>query len=75
MNYRNKFDIDYHPFCDFMDSYADYLDDLIRESISDYDDANFFDLLNRYDTPENLWDWYQCFEEDPLPVPLMAADE
>jgi len=27
------------------------------------------------DTPENLWDWYQCFEEDPLPVPLMAEDE
>lgn len=74
-DYRNSFGIDCHPVCDFMDGYADYLDELMRESIPDYDDANFFDLLSLYDTPENLWDWYQCFEEDPLPVPLMATDE
>ena len=34
-----------------MDSYADYLDELMQESISDYDNASFFDLLSQYDAP------------------------
>lgn len=74
-DYKNSFGIDCHSVCDFMDGYADYLDELMRGSIPDYDDVNFFDLLSRYDTPENLWDWYGCFEAEPLPLPASEEDK
>ena len=31
-------------------------------------DERYFDELENYDKPENLYDWYCCFEEEPLPV-------
>ena len=45
-----------------------YLDEEMKQSIPGYDDNRFFDLLPAYDTQENLWNWYCCYEEDPLPV-------
>ena len=40
----------------------------MKQSIPGYDDSRFFELLPAYDTQKNLWNWYCCYEEDPLPV-------
>lgn len=65
-DYRNTFGIDPHTVCDFFDSYLSYLDEEMCAAIPNYDDSRFFDLLPTYDTEENLWNWYCCYEEDPL---------
>lgn len=68
-DYRNSFGIDCHVVCNFMDSYADYLDELMRGSIPGYDDGFFFDSLSDYDNADHLWDWCSRFEKNPLPIP------
>ncbi len=74
-DYRNTFGIDEHAVCDFFDGYADYLSDLMNEDEPGRGDNHFFDYLKQYDTSENLWDWYNCLEEDPLPVVRDDDDE
>lgn len=71
-DYRNTFGIDPHVVCDFFDSYLSYLDEEMAQTLSGYDDAHFFDHLHDFDTEENLWNWYCCYEDDPLPVPVQA---
>ena len=68
-DYRNTFVIDPHLVCDFFDSYLSYLDEEMRLTIPSYDDTHFFDHLSDFDTEENLWNWYCCYEDDPLPIP------
>lgn len=72
-DYVNTFGIDCHPVCDFFDSFLSFVEELMKEEIPDFDDATFFDHLPAYDNAERLWDWYGCFEENPLPLP--EADE
>ena len=67
-DYRNTFGIDPHVVCDFFDSYLSYLDEEMMQTIPGYDDLQFFDLLPKFDTEENLWNWYCCYEDDPLPL-------
>lgn len=68
-DYRNKLGVEEHICCDFFDGYLDYLWDLMEEAgISD--DQALWDHLSDYDTSKNLWDWYGCFEEDPLPITM-----
>lgn len=74
-DYRNSFGIDRHTVCDFFDGYTDFLEDLMREEISDYNGADYFDRLPQYDNAENLWDWYCCFDEEPLPLPVETGEE
>lgn len=69
MDYRNTFGIDPHVVCDFFDSYLSYLDEEMKLAIPSYDDAHFFDHLPDFDTEENLWNWYCCYEDDPLQMP------
>lgn len=65
-DYRNSLSIDEHAVCDFFDGYLEFLSEIMQEQIPAYDDAEFFDWLPVYDNVENLWNWYGCFEEDPL---------
>lgn len=65
-DYRNTFGIDPHAVCDFFDSYLSYLDEEMQLAVPSYDDAHFFDHLPDFDTEENLWNWYCCYEDDPL---------
>ena len=74
-DYRNSFGIDRHAVCDFFDGYADFLEELMREEIPDYNDAGYFDRLPQYDNAENLWAWYGCFDEEPLPLPVEPDEE
>lgn len=72
-DYRNSFDIDEHAVCDFFDGYADYLAELMNEDCPGRGNNFFYDYLEQYDTSENLWNWYCCFEEEPLPK--MASEQ
>lgn len=74
-DYRNSFGIDKRAVCDFFDGYADFLEDLMQEEIHDYNDEDYFGHLPQYDNAENLWDWYCCFDEEPLPLPVETAEE
>lgn len=56
LDYENSFGIDTHEVCDFFDGYCDYLEELMLED--GYDDNDFYDLLDRYDTIENLECWF-----------------
>lgn len=65
-DYRNTFDVDRNVCYVFFDGYSNYLQELMEEN--EIPDERYFDELENYDTPENLYDWYCCFEEEPLPV-------
>lgn len=69
-DYRNSLSIDEHAVCDFFDGYLEFLSEIMQEEILAYDDAEFFDWLPVYDNAENLWNWYGCFEDDPLPLDI-----
>ena len=68
-DYRNSFGIDPRKVCDFFDGYLDFLEDEMEYQISDFNDRDFWNLLDEFDTPDNLEEWYYCFDEDPLPIP------
>ena len=74
-DYRNSFGIDEHPVCDFFDGFLEYLDQEMQETIPGYDDAHFFDHLPAYDNADNLWNWYNMLETDPLPLPQEEDEE
>lgn len=72
-DYRNSLSIDEHTVCDFFDGYLEYLNEIMQEQIPAYDDAEFFDWLSAYDNADNLWNWYGCFEDDPLSLDIEEA--
>ena len=68
-DYRNSFGIEPRAVQDFFDGYLDFLEEEMEYQIPDFNDADFWELLDLYDTPEYLLDWYYCFDEEPLPIP------
>jgi hypothetical protein len=65
-DYHNSLRINEHRVCEFFDGYVSYLGELIEEDYPNAKDNDWFALLKDYDTIDNLWNWYNCFEEDPL---------
>ena len=59
-NYENSFGLDPWEVNEFFDGYLDYLEDLMLEN--DCSDENYFDNLEKYDTLENLWNYYNELE-------------
>jgi len=74
-DYRNSFGIDPHKVCDFFDGFLEFVGEEMREDHPGFDDKDFWELLPDYDTPEQLLDWYYCFEEDPLPLAKTEDDK
>lgn len=64
-DYENSFNIDPHTVYGFFDGYMEYLQELEREDGENLDIDEFFE---RYDTTENLLEWYSYFDKDPLPI-------
>ena len=71
-DYRNTFGVGRHVCCEFFDGYSDYLQELMKEN--GIPDEQYFDVLDTYDTADNLYDWYCCFEEEPLPIVVDEDD-
>ena len=60
-DYENSFGLDPREVNAFFDGYLDYLEDLMLEN--NCSDENYFDNLEKYDTLENLWNYYNELEE------------
>lgn len=67
-DYRNDMGIEEHQCCDFFDGFMDYITELMHEDHPNVKDKDYYDFIWKYDTIENLWNWYCCFEADPLPI-------
>lgn len=67
-DYRNDMGIEEHQCCDFFDGFMSYISELFYEDHPKATDNQYWGRIWNYDTIENLWDWYCCFEEDPLPI-------
>lgn len=48
---------------DFFDGYIEYLYELAKEN---GENPDIQDLCIKYDNPDNLENWYNCFEDNPL---------
>ena len=62
-DYRNSFGIHERAACDFFDGYADFITDLAEED--GLADMPFDKIAERYDNPDNLLAWHQCFDDFP----------
>lgn len=71
-DYHNTFGVDENICYLFFDSYGDYLQELMEEN--GIPDEKYFEFLATYDTPENLYAWYSCYEEEPLPIVVDEDD-
>ena len=63
-DYENSYGIDSHQVCNFFDGFIDYISELMDED--GMSDEDFFNNLDKYDTTDNLLDWYGCFDENPF---------
>ena len=66
-DFQNDMGIDTQDACNFFDGYAEYLGELMQND--GHQDGEFFNLLEQYDNPDNLYNWYLCFDGNPLPNP------
>lgn len=63
-DYKNSLGIDKNLVCNFFDGYLEYLQEL---EIENNEDLPIDDFFNKYDTSENLIEYYfYCFDYDPL---------
>ena len=67
-DYNNSFGVDPWDASEFFDGYLDSLEDKMEYQISGFKDAEFWKRLSKFDYTENLEDWYECFENEPLPI-------
>ena len=65
-DYRNSLGLDPHEVCDFFDGFVEHMAELLAEEYGNVPDNEYFDYLFQYDTTENLYDWWNCFEECPF---------
>ena len=71
-DFENELGLDPHVVAEFFDGYMDFLEEKMLED--GYSDADFFYVLNEYDTPENLEEWYNCSDVDPLAIEKAPLD-
>ena len=60
-DYQNSFGFADESVCSFFDGYVSYLEELAEED--NFVCNTFFELANKYDTEDNLWSWYNCFDD------------
>ena len=63
-DYNNSLFIKNKTVCAFMGSYIEYLYEIARKN--NFKSDNITDVLNEYDNIENLYNYYLCYEKDPL---------
>lgn len=65
-DYDNTLFIKNKTVCDFFDSYIEYLYEIASEKNIKVNDNNYYDVINKLDTINNLYDYYSYLEYDPL---------
>lgn len=62
-DYENRYGLDPDMVCTFFDGFCDYIQELMEEDGFIFTTHNdFYDTFDKYDTIENLYDWYCCIE-------------
>ena len=59
-NYENNYGIDPHSVSGFFDGYYDYIWELAEENEDIVDE---YIVLDNYDNIDNLWSWYNCYDD------------
>jgi hypothetical protein len=62
-DYENDFNFNAHQVSQFFDGYVDYLCELATEKYGHIEDEQFIDILDEFDTIENLKSWFDCFDD------------
>ena len=57
-DYTNSSGFNSWDICSFFDGYVSYLEELARE-----DGYEGIDYLTKYDTEENLYSWFLCYDD------------
>ena len=57
-DYINSLGFNFWDICSFFDGYVSYLEELARE-----DGYEGIDYLTKYDTEENLYSWFLCYDD------------
>ena len=57
-DYTNSFGFNSWDICSFFDGYVSFLNELARE-----DGYEGIDYLTKYDTEENLYSWFLCYDD------------
>ena len=57
-DYTNSFGFNPWDICSFFDGYVSYLEELAKE-----DGVESVDFLEEYDTEENLYSWFLCYDD------------
>lgn len=70
-DFENSLGIDSHKCSDFFDGFAEYIEERIYEIYGETKDSVVKDDLwgkhwQELDNIDELWDWYGCFDDDPL---------
>lgn len=66
-DYENSFGISAKSVCTFFDSYMDFIWEMAHEDnfivgYPNYGDHTYSEFFEKYDTIDNLWEWYNCYE-------------
>jgi hypothetical protein len=72
-DYENSMGIDKHNVCNFFESYVEYLGEIIEENHGNVSDKQWFKLMKKYDTIENLECYYMMYDIDPLLITINDA--
>ena len=67
-DYVNSFGVTTDDCCNFFDGFIEYIAELAMDKYGAIPDNEWYDRLFEFDTPDDLWDWYYCFDENPLKV-------
>lgn len=67
-DYENEFGIDPNDVCTFFYGFVEFLEDKMREDGIDPQKQNSYTELDKYDTYENLMEYWNSFEESPLKI-------
>lgn len=65
-DYNNSFGISANSVCDFFDSYMSFIEEMANEDGFEYgrqSEHTFADFFEKYDTIDNLLEWYGCYED------------
>lgn len=65
-DYLNSLFIKEKTAFNFFKGYVEHLEEIATEEGYIFSDNNFFDFIKKYDTFNNLYNYYYMFEEDPL---------
>lgn len=63
-DYQNSFGFTTQSVLEFFDGYMSYLEELMTED--GVSDSDVFNVLDKYDTIDNLWAWWYMYDINPL---------